>query len=142
MVKDFFSTEIKKAGRHLNIKLLLLFGSRATGRPAPSPDSDFDLAVLDNQKWSWKRYETIRGKLSTIFKDEILDIVSLNDADPLFRLEITSRCKLLYGEPLFFYEYKTFAYRDYWDKESILNLENVLMNKKLEKLRAKLYGSS
>ena len=32
--------------RELGLRLLVLYGSRATGTPPPTPDSDLDLAVL------------------------------------------------------------------------------------------------
>ena len=42
--------------RNFGVRLLVLFGSRATGYPAPTPESDLDLAVLFTKKQDLKRF--------------------------------------------------------------------------------------
>lgn len=127
---------LETVARELAVRCVVLFGSRATGTPPPTPESDLDVAILagppDAPRAWWDCYET----LSDVFSQATLDLVMLHEADPLFRYEIMRSGVLLYGDPDVFLEYKAFAYRDFVDSADLRALEEALFQKKMAYLRS------
>ena len=126
------------AAQKLGLRLVVLYGSRATQRPEPTPESDVDIAVLGCQAEKfWDCYmalsETL-GKLS-------LDMVRIEDADALFRHEIMRVGVLLYGDPDLFCEYRAYAYRDFVDSADLLALEEALFQRKMAHIKEHLHGT-
>lgn len=134
----FDTGRLARTASKLGLPLVVLYGSWARKRPAPGPESDVDVAILGCAK---ERYWDCYKGLSECVAAGPLDLVRLDDADPLFRWEIMERAALLYGDPDLFCEYRAFAYRDFVDSADLLKLEDVLARKKLarlgEQLRAK-----
>lgn len=122
----------------LEIRLLILFGSRATRRLKPSAESDLDLAVLFQPGRDLKQIGQCWTKLSDIFEGQVLDLAVLNSADPLFRYEVLRDGILLYGDEDDFLEYKAFAFRDFVDSQDLRNLEEKLFQKKMQYIRDQL----
>ncbi len=120
------------------LRLVVLFGSRARGRPAPAPDSDVDIATLGlapTHYWDCHRL------LSQVFRKYPLDLVRLENSDPLFRHEVMHKAILLWGDPDLYCEYRAYAYRDFTDSADLFELENTLFRKKMRLLREQLYDS-
>ncbi len=122
----------------LGLRLVVLYGSHATRRPEPTPESDVDIAVLGcRAKKFWDCYmalsETL-GKLS-------LDMVRIEDADALFRHEIMRAGVLLFGDQDLFCEYRAYAYRDFVDSADLLALEESLFQKKMSHIKENLHGT-
>ena len=123
----------------MGLDLVVLFGSRATGRPPPSDASDVDLAVRaapGSRVQLWDCYL----ELSKLFSDGSLDLVLLNGADPLLRYEVMRDGIRIHGDPLDFLEYRAFAYREFVDSADLRELEDALFRKKMEYLRGVLHG--
>ena len=80
------------------IKLVYLFGSKATG--ADTHQSDIDLAVLTSQKIDnvlrWKLGE----KLARYFKQDV-DLVDLRQASPVIRMQIVNQGDCLFAKSTF-----------------------------------------
>ncbi len=131
---------LRRASAELNLALVVLFGSRATGSPPPGPESDVDLAVLEK---SGRRGRLLRigRRLDAAVAGAPLDLVLLSEADPLLRHEIMSGGKLLYGRVGDFLEFKAYAYRAWVDSQDLLRLEDALLEKKLNWLRH-IHGKS
>lgn len=125
------------AAREHELRLVVLYGSYARRRA--DSQSDLDIAVLGcpTNKF-WDCYEN----LSDIFSRYSLDMVRLEDADPLFRHEIMREGVRLYGDADLFYEYRAFAYRDVVESADLFALEEVLFRKKMDRIKEQLYGSS
>lgn len=116
------------------LRLVVLFGSRARGRPRP--DSDFDIAVAGcPQSRFWELSDALQDAMPA---GATLDLVRLEEADPLFRHEILRRAELLYGDPDLFCEYRAFAFRDFVDSADLFALERTLLRKKLARLKETL----
>ena len=128
---------LEALARALGLRLVVLFGSWARGRPAPGPASDVDVAVLGCAQRSWDCYR----KLARAFDLVDLDLVRLEDADPLFRHEIMRDGVLLYGDPDLFADYRAYAYRDFVDSADLRALEDTLFRKKMARLGRELHGS-
>ena len=130
-IPEYDQTELVGICRDFGVRLLILFGSRATGCPPPTRDSDLDLAVLFIERQDLKSVLRLEDALSRIFGTIPMDLADLSRADPLFRWEIFARGKLLCGEELEFLQYRAYAYRDYKDSQDLRDLENVLLEKRM-----------
>jgi predicted nucleotidyltransferase len=90
---DYDRKKLQALIKKHHIALLLLFGSRATGRY--SPDSDLDLGVLFNSD----AYDqvAVRSDLLRVFPGYDIDLVVLNHSDAVLNFEIISNYQLLYS---------------------------------------------
>lgn len=126
---------LARVARTFQLKLVVLYGSRARRRPPPGPESDVDLAVLGCARDQfWSCYEA----LIACVQSAPLDLVRLEDADPLFRWEILQEGTLLRGDPDRFAEYRAFAYRDFNDSADLFALEELLFRKRMARLEEAL----
>lgn len=122
----------------MGLRLVVLYGSWARRAPPPKPESDVDIAVLGCSRDAfWDCYQAF----SKIFESVDLDVVRLEDADPLFRHEIMSEGKLLAGDPDLFCEYRAYAYRDFTDSSDLRELEQALYRKKMDNIRRQIHAS-
>lgn len=132
----FDKERLDTAARERGLRLVVLYGSYARRRA--DQQSDLDIAVLGcPPERFWDCYEI----LSDVFSLYSLDMVRLEDADPLFRHEIMRVSVLLYGDPDLFCEYRAYAYRDFVDSADLFALEEVLFRKKMNRMKEQLYGS-
>ena len=125
-------------GQRFGLRLIVLFGSRAKGRPAPTSESDIDIAILGCPEG---RFWDCYGELAEIVGEYSLDLVELEKADSLFRYEVMSDGVRLYGDPDLFFEYRAYAYKDFVDSADLRALEDALFRKKMVYLRQELHGS-
>jgi uncharacterized protein len=133
--------KLEAVGRKLGLRLVVLFGSRATGSPPPTPESDLDVAVLGSRTGPPLTLWSCHQELAEAFEGFDLDLLLLHEADPLVRYEVMRQATLLYGDPDEFLEYRAFAFRDFVDSADLRELEDALFRKKLEFLRGELHGS-
>lgn len=124
--------------RLLGVRMLVLYGSRATGTPAPTPESDLDLAVRLERGSEDLRFWELYEELTRVFPDASLDLVVLRGLDPLFRWEVMRDGRLVWGDPLDHLEYRAFAYRDFVDSADLRALERTLFEKKMAFVREAL----
>lgn len=129
---------LAQACRRLGVAMVVAFGSRATGRPIPTPESDLDLALLGGQA----SQQACLEELGQVFPAHNLDFVELGRADPLLRYEIMRTSVLLHGDPDLYCEYKAYAYRDYIDSADLRRLEDRLFRLKMNRIREALHVAS
>lgn len=99
------------------IKLIILFGSQATGNAGRK--SDFDIAVLGESVLNLEEKSEIAGQMSeklSVSEDEI-DIVDLNSASPLLWQEVAVNGKLLDGNEFDFLKFKLLSWKTFLDTE-------------------------
>lgn len=124
---------LRAAAVRLGLRLVVRFGSRATGAvPPPAPGSDLDIAVLAGERWV--TLAEVYAVLADAFPGVELDLALLNDADPLFRFEVFRRSDLLFGDPDVYAEYQLYAYRAFMDSADLRALESALSRRKLQRL--------
>jgi len=130
LLLDYDADRLAAAARDADLRLVLLFGSRATGQA--DEESDLDVAVLAGHR----RVDVgaLYEALGPAFPGHELDVALLNDADPLFRYEVMRAARLLYGDPDLFAEQQAFAYRAFSDSADLRALEGALSRKKLDRL--------
>jgi predicted nucleotidyltransferase len=125
------------------LKLLILFGSRATGQN--HEDSDYDFALICDQQiyQDWKKKGKSWFSLYSIFENifelpnEAVDIVDLDRCSPILAHEIANNGKPLYEKQAG--EYDAFISRCLISRENIKNLyqeQRQNINKKLQVLGA------
>lgn len=129
---------LEATARAQGLKMIVLYGSHARQKPPPGPDSDLDLAILGCPA---DRFWPCFQALSALFPDHPVDLVRLEDADPLLRHEVMSVGRLLYGDQDDFCEYRAFAFRDFVDSADLRRLEQTLARRKLNWLEEQLDGS-
>jgi predicted nucleotidyltransferase len=125
------------------LKLLILFGSRATGQN--HEDSDYDFALICDQQiyQDWKKKGKSWFSLYSIFENifelpnESVDIVDLNRCSPILAHEIANNGKPLYEKQAG--EYDAFISRSLISRENIKKIyqeQRQNINKKLQVLGA------
>jgi len=123
--------KIEKVGRKYNLKMVLLYGSCATGKKKAG--SDLDIAVLGQEPIEMNKLLEIHNDIADIFGDsrqQELDLKSLHDVNPFFRFEVMRHSVLLYGNPVDYYSFKAYAFRDFQDSQSLFNLLRVIIRKR------------
>lgn len=124
----FDTDQLASVAEEFGLRLVVLYGSHARRKPPPGPESDVDVAVLGcDGKRIWECQQALSEALST--RD--LDLVRLEDADPLFRHEILSVGRQLWGDPDLFFDYRAFAFRDFADSADLRRLEHALFRRKM-----------
>jgi predicted nucleotidyltransferase len=131
------SAALDATAKARGLKMIVLHGSHARQKPPPGPDSDLDLAILGCPA---DRFWSCYCALSDLFPDHLVDLVRLEDADPLLRHEIMSVGHLLHGDQDEFHEYRAFAFRDFVDSADLRRLEQTLARRKLNWLKEQLDG--
>lgn len=117
--------------REFSLDLLILFGSRATGRARP--DSDTDIAVRSNKVLSREEEMTLGVRLDAHFPN--VEIVDIRKASPLLLGAIGSDGKLLYeARASLFSEFKIFAWNQYLDFKPSLDRQRARTRKEREDL--------
>ncbi|HEY5791369.1 MAG TPA: nucleotidyltransferase domain-containing protein [Gammaproteobacteria bacterium] len=117
------------------LRLVVMFGSRAGGSLPPSAQSDLDLALLGCPA---SRLLECHADLSAVFRSYPLDLVRLEEADPLLRHEVMHRGVLLHGDADLFCEYRAFAFRDFVDSADLFALQHALFRKRMQRLETAL----
>ncbi len=134
--------KLNKEAPGLGIKLIVLFGSQASG--TANQESDYDVAVLtDSDKKidsGLKRYSEIMNFVLKVLNipDEKLDLTNLNEANPLLKYHILHKGTLLYGNELLFHEEQAVSFREYHDSKKLFDLEKYLVHQKQKYLNKQL----
>ena len=102
-------------GGNNTLKLIILFGSRATGKHGAR--SDIDVAVLADHPLSLHEKADIGERLARDFgmSEDKIDVVDLWNAPPLLQHEIATKGKLLMGDPFDFVRFKVLVWKRYLD---------------------------
>lgn len=122
---------IKKIAQKYSLKLILLFGSRASGKNYK--DSDFDVAYLSKKDLNLSNESKLIIELSPIFKNENIDLVNLKYAPPLLLYAITKNCRIVYEEnPLIFPTTRAYAFKKYIETKPLYEEKFAKLQKKIE----------
>lgn len=125
--------------REHGVRLLVAFGSRVTGSPPPTAESDLDLALLLSASHEEGTEAALITRIPDFFPAVEVDLVILNRADPLLRHEIMRESELLYGDLDAYVSYQVFSWRDLMDSRDLIDLEERLFEKKMAHIRRLLF---
>ena len=121
---------LDKIVKKYSLNLLLLFGSRVSGKYHKK--SDFDVAYLSEAELNLEQESGLIFDLSRIFKNDNIDLVNLKNAKPLLYYAIFNDCRLLYEKtPLSFHSLRAYAFKKYIETKP-------LYEEKFKKLEAKI----
>ncbi len=99
--------------RQRGLRLVVLFGSAATGRM--HAHSDVDIGVLFETEPSFSELAELTHDLSAVVGTPHVDVAVLNHADPLFLWQMMRSARLLFGEGRDFARMRLSAFRRYHD---------------------------
>ena len=113
VINDKQDQLLRQLSGELRLKLVILYGSKAGG--IINQESDLDLAVLAETKPDLKLFNRLYRAFSEVFQGEAVDVRFLNDADPLFLIQVVKDGRLVFGQKQDFNELKIQANRRYND---------------------------
>ncbi len=129
---------IEKIAGKYSLKLLLLFGSQASGKSRP--DSDFDLAYIAKKELSMEEKISLNNDFISFFNCDSIDVTDLKEANALLIYEISQNCKLLFGDDEELANFKIFAFKNYIDHIPLFELEEALVKKRQTLLKKAIYS--
>jgi predicted nucleotidyltransferase len=119
--------KIAKIAKKFQLKLILVFGSFASGKNRE--DSDLDVAVLGAREISFAEQINLINEFAGIFHKNI-DLSVLNRANPLLIFQASQNSILLFGTREEFLKFKLYAFKSYNDYAPYFEMEKNL-NKKI-----------
>jgi len=119
--------KIAKIAKKFQLKLIVIFGSFASGKNRE--DSDLDIAVLGSKKVSFNEQISLTNGLSRLYNKNV-DLSILNMANPLLLFQASKNPILLYGSREEFLKFKLYAFNAYNDYAQYFEMEKNL-NKKI-----------
>lgn len=129
------SKKIKEIAEKYGLKLVLLFGSQASGKTHFA--SDIDIAVLAKKPIPLEKELEIQYKFVKIFKTDNVDIVDVRTASPLLLYQIFCKPhKILFcGDLQIYFRYKIYAMKRYIEAKPLFILREKFINNFLNKRR-------
>lgn len=129
IMPDTFAAIAKK--HHL--KLIVLFGSQASGKKRPL--SDVDVLITPAEPLSYEQEDELRTALSAALKvpEERVDLVSSYRAGGLLLTEALEKGKLLFGDQEIMNVERIRAWRRFQDTEHFRKLRHQFLVSKLGK---------
>ncbi|MFH1968648.1 MAG: nucleotidyltransferase domain-containing protein [bacterium] len=124
--------KIEGLAKKYSLKLILLFGSRATDRSRK--ESDYDIAYLPAKNLGYDDEIDINSKFISIFPHEQgrIDTVDIRRANPLLIFQISKKNILLFGNREEFVKFKLRAFKKYNDYAPYFEMEKKV-NKRIIK---------
>ena len=109
---------LTQVAKRYNLELVLLFGSRVSGKT--HKHSDFDVAFLSSKKFDLVDESKLIVDLFPVFDSYKVDIVNLRSASPLLFYGVFKNCHLLYAKnEELFYNLRIYAQKKYLDNKSL-----------------------
>lgn len=127
--------KLNEIGQKYNLALILAYGSQVKGQPRP--DSDLDIAVLDQQKTDYERFGTLFSEISDVFRGKNVDLRFLNEADYFYLDQVMKNSQLLFGDLSFYHQSVIYAHKLYLDDaKKLAKLRDRAIEVQLTKLMA------
>ena len=121
---DYNLEQLKDTCLKHGIKMVLLYGSQASGNSNIKSDIDLGILLKDDSY----NFEEIIKDLMQVFKENIIDVSILNHGDPVLKFEIISNYKILFcQEDETFLEFYLNTIKQYNDTKKFRILEKVYL---------------
>lgn len=131
---------IEKIAQKHNLKFVVLFGSAASSRMNNTSDIDMAILAKSHAPLDYRSFLNFAADLSETLGagSRKIDLIDLAKANILLRYEATRNGVLLYGDKIAYQDYRTFAFKDYIDSQSLRDLESILIKKRQNALATKV----
>lgn len=113
-----------------NIELFVVFGSYASQKN--NQESDLDLGYRCSEFLTESEEIELLNELSQFYKRIDIDLVNLTKAEPILKVEIAKKGKLLYGSKKEFEKFSIYAAGIYADTKFLYNDRRKTLAKKIE----------
>jgi len=113
-----------------NMELLVVFGSYASNKNKQGSDLDLAYKCFDFLKES-EEIELL-NELSQFYKRVDIDLVNLTKAEPILKVEIAKKGKLLYGSKEKFEKFSIYAAGIYADTKFLYDDRRKTLEKKIK----------
>lgn len=125
---------LKKIAEKYELKLLVLFGSSATGKT--HKESDVDVAYLAEKNLELGDEARLIIELVPALKSKLVDLVNIHLAPPLLLYAITDHGQVLYQtNPLSFYELRAYAFKRYVEAKPLFELKEQRLKEYVQSIR-------
>ena len=124
--------KLKKLGRKYKIQLMVVFGSYLTEQF--TAESDLDLAIQTTDAELIKEHKLdILAEISKLCDHREIDLILLNQADPLLKFQVAREGKLVYEtETGLFNSFKVQAMNEHQDAQKFYQLDKKFIDNYLE----------
>lgn len=124
---------VEEIAKKYNLKMILLFGSQASGQA--HKESDFDIAYLSERELDLTEESRLIIELIPIFKSENIDLVDLQKATPLLFYAIFNNCRVVYKkDELIFPSMRAYAFKKYIETKPLYELKFKRFQEKVSQL--------
>ena len=113
-----------------NIELFVIFGSYAENMNKPG--SDLDLAYKSFELLAAEKEMELLNELSQFYQRGDIDLVNLSKAEPVLKVEVAKKGRLLYGTQNKFERFSIYAAAIYADTKFLRDDRRKTLEKKLE----------
>ncbi|HAI74436.1 MAG TPA: hypothetical protein DCS28_00970 [Candidatus Moranbacteria bacterium] len=125
--------KIKEIAEKYELKLLLLFGSQASGKTHPL--SDFDFGYIGKKRFNYKQKSKLARDLSVLIKFSDIEVVDLKSVSPLFLKEIVKNNQVVFEENGAYADFFSRAVRTYFDAKPIFKLQELIYSNTINNYR-------
>jgi predicted nucleotidyltransferase len=136
-MNELNQNEIEKIAKKYDLKLLLLFGSQASGKTHPM--SDFDFGFICEKELNYKRKSRLAHDLAKLVKFSNIENIDLKKASPLLLKEIVKNNEVIFEKEESYAEFFSRAVRIYFEAEPIFKLQEMVYSNAINKYR-KVYA--
>lgn len=123
-MKRINKKKIREIAEKYGLKLVLLFGSQASGKTHFA--SDFDIAILGERTINIEKELEIQYEFVKIFKTDAVDVVDIRGLSPLLLYRIFHEPhKILFcKDELEYYKFKIYSARKYAEAKPLFDLRD------------------
>lgn len=125
---DKIKEKAEKLARKYNLDLLVLFGSRVSGKI--HKDSDYDIGYISNRSKSLEEKIKMEFEVSEDLRIGKIDLVDLKKASPLLMKNVANNSILLYQkESTLYARFKIYALKLFVEAKRLFDLREAVIRK-------------
>lgn len=132
MLTGEIKLKIVEIAKKYGFKLVVLFGSQATGRVHKK--SDVDIGYLSERAIDYRELYDITLELSRIFNNPDIELVNLNNVSPELKKQVADQGIVLHEDNTVLFDlFKVRAHRAYMETKPLRRYRDVYLEKFIQK---------